>query len=256
MPSSCQYRKINRYTPGQTTYFAVGRSKTRSTAQATVPRCSHPYASTPSVCPLNFFRWHGFWIDLRRPWSPLEKSVEVVHGNRYFSPLIPIVDTLQERDTPRVVYRTKGGISRILDEWNRAKMGERHEIHVLSVARWDEAATQGIIRRVSAPDNKNGMLDTDCLSRSSPKRARHAMVSQGSDWLPRGSSLSHQLPPPYYSAGKKKKIPRKVDSVRGNSKTQILSKIGERISIFSQYTHNAEIYAQSPKTYFQKERST
>lgn len=39
-------------------------------AHATVPRCSHPYASTPMVCPANFLRLHGLWIDLskgRRP---------------------------------------------------------------------------------------------------------------------------------------------------------------------------------------------
>ena len=44
---------------------------------------------------------------------------------------MPIVDTQEERDTPRVVYRTKGGIRRILDECDRAKMGEPHGIHVL-----------------------------------------------------------------------------------------------------------------------------
>lgn len=44
---------------------------------------------------------------------------------------MPIVDTLEERGTPRVVYKTKGSISEILGEWDRAKMSERHEIHVL-----------------------------------------------------------------------------------------------------------------------------
>ena len=46
-------------------YFVVGFPRASSMAQATVPLCSQPYASTPMVCPANFFRLQGLWIDLR-----------------------------------------------------------------------------------------------------------------------------------------------------------------------------------------------
>ena len=51
-------------------YFVVCLPKASSMAHATVPRCSHPYASTPMVCPANFLRLHGFWIDLSRGSRP------------------------------------------------------------------------------------------------------------------------------------------------------------------------------------------
>ena len=58
------------------TYLVVGFSSASSMAQVAVARCSQPYASTPSVCPANFFRLHGFWIDFSSGNSPAPRSAQ------------------------------------------------------------------------------------------------------------------------------------------------------------------------------------
>lgn len=72
-------------------YLVVGLSKTRSMEQATVPRCNHPYPSIPRVCPLNFFKWHGFWIDLRRPWRPERLQISKFHSSFKSGPNPPLI---------------------------------------------------------------------------------------------------------------------------------------------------------------------
>jgi hypothetical protein len=76
------------------TDFVVGFSRARSIAQATVPRWSQPYASTPIVWPEKRFKLHGFCIDLSNGKSPSGLSIPGHRKSIRHSPDIPMVTAL------------------------------------------------------------------------------------------------------------------------------------------------------------------
>lgn len=63
-------------------------------AQAAVPRCSQPYASTPMVWPANFLRLHGLWMDLSSGSSPVTRQLGWRGTFQACIPEIPILDDL------------------------------------------------------------------------------------------------------------------------------------------------------------------